>query len=204
MFSAEGVRNLLASPVPDGQIPIAEISAPKPGNYLITMERNPSVITLAAKKFTAYLQEEGLDEIARQRKQSSEQGKPGRERYSRYLKSLVEVGGQRDDAFRRVVGHRLEIVPEANPYELKQGDLLRVRVLFEGQPLKGVRVFAHNKERGAIRSQATATTDDGAASFTLNGSGRWLIRLVHMRRCRTDCSDVDWESFWTSYSFGMK
>jgi hypothetical protein len=40
-------------------------------------------------------------------------------------------------------------------------------------------------------------------SGTLDHSGEWLIRLVHMRRCAADCAEIDWESFWGAYSFGM-
>ena len=204
MYSAGGEQDLLASPVRDGRKPVAVITPSRPGNYLIAMERDPWKIRLGAKKFTEYLREEGLDEIVRRREQAGEQRKEGRERYSRHLKALVQVGDLRDDTFGRVLGHRLEIMPEVNPYGLKRGDVLRVRVLFEGRPLKGALVSAYNKGRGTIRRQEARTSGDGVSSFTLSGTGRWLVRLVHMRRCEADCDEVDWESFWAAYSFGMR
>lgn len=204
MFSVGATQNLLVSPDRDGLKPVAEIVPPRPGNYLIGMERDPWKLTLGAKKFNAYLKEEGLDEIVRQREQTGEQRREGRERYSRYLKTLLQVGDLRDETLGRVLGHRLEIVPEANPYGLKRGDVFRVRVLFEGRSLEGALVSAYNWGRATIRRQEARTGEGGMASFTLSGSGRWLIRLVHMRRCETDCDEVDWESFWGAFSFGVR
>ena len=39
------------------------------------------------------------------------------------------------DDYKRIVGHRLEIVPQADPFAAKPGDKLPVRVLWEGKPL---------------------------------------------------------------------
>ena len=117
--------------------PLRRVVFKSPGSYLIAMERNQSYIKLDAQKFTDYLKEEGLKDIIEQRMKSGESQTEGRERYSRYLKSLVQVGDRRDDTYKRELGFRLEIIPINNPYLLKLGDSLVVRVLFEGKPLAG-------------------------------------------------------------------
>lgn len=126
-----------------------------------------------------------------------------RERYSRYLKSLLQAGSRHDETYKRELGFALEIIPLANPYELKVGDSVKVKVLFEGKPLPNAKVFADNREAGSTRTQQARTTPDGIAALELDRSGFWLVRLVHMRRC-ADVAEADWESFWAAYSFGAK
>jgi len=202
MYSVGETLDLKASGT-DGQIPAANVTFKSTGNYLIAMERSWSSITLDAKKFEEYLREEGLDSIIALRDQSGESEKTARERYSRYLKSLLQVGSRHDETYKRELRFKLEIVPQTNPYELKLGYPLRVKVLFEGKPLTNAKVFADNRQAGSTRTQRARTTGDGIASFKLDRSGFWLVRLVHMRRC-PDPAEADWESFWAAYTFGAK
>lgn len=188
----------------DKQSPVAQLSFKTAGNYLIAMERKAATIKLDGKKFSDYLAEEGLDSIIALRRKANEGDKEGRERYRRYLKALFQVGDQRDNTYKRVLGQRLEILPQSNPYAMKPGETLRVRVLFEGKPLVAAKVFAYNESGSEVHEQAARTGSDGIVAFRLDRPGEWLIRLVHMRRCAADCAEIDWESFWSAYSFGMK
>jgi len=54
----------------------------------------------------------------------------------KYAKALV-VGSRASEAFRRVIGHPVELVPQADPSTLKKGSTLPVLVLFHGKPLVG-------------------------------------------------------------------
>ncbi|HSO73630.1 MAG TPA: DUF4198 domain-containing protein, partial [Blastocatellia bacterium] len=147
MFSSEETQDLKVI-AKDGQMPVAQVTFKTAGNYLIAMERNWSAITLDAKKFTEYLRDEGLDSIVAQRDQSGEANQEERERYSRYLKSLVQAGSRQDETYRREVGFTLEIIPQTNPYRLQAGDELKAKVLFEGKPLPNAKIFADNREAG--------------------------------------------------------
>lgn len=187
----------------DDQTPVAQVTFKSAGNYLFAMERNWSAITLDANKFTEYLREEGLDSIVAQREQSGEATKEARERYSRYLKSLVQAGSRHDETYRREIGFTLEIIPQANPYRLKPGAALKVKVLFEGKPLPNAKVFADNRGAADTRTQAARTSGDGIATFKMERPGLWLLRLVHMRRCENK-AEADWESFWAAYTFGAR
>lgn len=202
MFSAERTEDLLTAGT-EGQNPVTRLTVGASGNYLIAMERKNQPITLEAKKFTDYLTEEGLDGIVAERRQRGESQKAGRERYSRYLKLLLQIGDRHDETYKRVVGQRLEIIPQANPYEMKLGDRLRVRVFFDTKPLAGAKVFAYSHDGGAVREQAVKTSSEGLVEFTIDKPGEWLVRLVYMRRCEK-CDAADWESFWGAYSFGVK
>lgn len=202
VFSSEETQDLKAI-AKDGQMPVAQVTFKTAGNYLIAMERNWSAITLDAKKFTEYLRDEGLDSIVAQRDQSGEANKEARERYSRYLKSLVQAGSRQDETYRREAGFTLEIIPQTNPYRLQAGDELKVKVLFEGKPLPNAKIFADNREAGNTRTQGAKTASNGTAVFNIDRPGLWLLRLVHMRRCENQ-AEADWESFWAAYTFGAK
>jgi hypothetical protein len=48
------------------------------------------------------------------------------------------------------------------------------------------------------------TTDKmGQITMKIDRNGSWLVRLVNMQRCQTDCGEADWESFWGAISFGV-
>ncbi len=202
MFSATGRKDLSAL-ASDGETPVANLTFETPGTYLLAMERKPQTITLAAEKFTEYLKEEGLDSIIEHRARAGESEAFGRERYSRYLKSLLQVGDRRDDTFKRNAGHLLELIPQRNPYELKSGQTLKLQVLFQGQPLPDATVFAYHRAEGKVYTQKLRTARDGSINVKLERAGQWLVRMVHMRRC-AKCEDIDWESFWTALSFGVR
>jgi len=185
----------------EDKTPVAAITLKDAGTYLVRMDRAPQKIELDAEKFNKYLAEEGLDAILEQRRKLGEDKKPGRERYVRCLKSLVQCGDVRDEAA-PAVGQKLEMVPLANRYTLLAGETLKVRVLFDGKPLAGAKVFAHRRAGEKVTTQTAQTTADGEAGFKL-GEGAYLLRLVHMRRC-ADEDGVDWESYWAALTFGMK
>ena len=65
----------------------------QPGTHLFAYDSHPNRITLGGEKFHAYLHDEGMDEIVRQREQAGTGAQPARERYRRYVKTLVAVGG---------------------------------------------------------------------------------------------------------------
>ncbi len=96
LFSASKMWDLKPNAVADA-MPIYNFSVDKSGNYLLAMERNWSYIKIEPQKFEDYLREDGLDYIIPERAKLGEIAKEGRERYSRYLKSLLQVGDRRDN-----------------------------------------------------------------------------------------------------------
>lgn len=201
IFSAADTLNLKTS-LKDEALPIYNFSADKAGNYLLAMERNWSYIKLEPQQFEDYLREDGMEYIAAERAKAGETGKEGRERYSRFIKSLVQVGDKRDETYKKQVGLKLEITPLENPYSKRVGNSLKFQVTFDGKPLAERTIFADNRLN---KESLRMTTDkNGKISVKLNQSGLWLVRLVTMRRCAADCGEADWESFWGAFSFGVK
>lgn len=203
LFSNEGAFDL-ARDIPDESKPLFSFSAQKSGNYMLAMERNWSYITLEPDKFDAYLREDGLEYITAERARLGEAKKQGKERYSRFIKALIQVGGKNDRTFAKRAGLRFEIVPINNPYTLKIGEELTVQILFEDKPLSGKTVFADTREGDIVSKQSLATDKEGYARVKIDRKGVWLIRLVFMQRCSKNCEGADWESFWGAFSFGVK
>lgn len=203
LLSSDGTFDL-ARDVREEAKPLFSFSAQKAGTYLLAMERNWSYISIEPDKFDEYLREDGIEYIITEREKLGESKKEGKERYSRYIKALIQVGNKRDRTFGQRAGLRFEIVPLSNPYSLKVGEELPVQVLFEGKPLADRTLFADNRDGDSITKKRQITNPDGIANFKLDRKGVWLIRLVFMQRCSKNCEGADWESFWGALSFGMR
>lgn len=200
LFSVGKTLDLKTS-IKEGAMPIYNFSADKAGNYLLGMERNWSYIKLEPNKFEDYLREDGIEYIIAEREKLGERQKEGRERYSRFIKSLLQVGGKRDATYKKKLGMKLEIMPLENPYSKKVGDNLGFQIYFDGKPLVNRVVYADNRDS---QTQKMTTDKNGKISMKIDKNGLWLVRLVNMQRCAADCGEADWESFWGAITFGVK
>ncbi len=195
LLKSDGVLDLLPE-TQDKSIPLLRRIIDFDGLGLIVMERGWAYIELSLEEFNEYLKHEGITDI-----RSKLRGKVQKERYRRYIKSLILSGDKVDgEIYKKVVGQRLEIVLLQNPYLLKVGDKLEVQVLFEGKPLVNKVVTLYSVDRDSVFEQKVRTNKNGIAKFKIKNLGFHLVRLVHLRECE-NCDDVNWESFWTSFSF---
>jgi len=193
--SAAGTTDLTKT-VKNGAMPVTVLPELPEGGHLVAMIRAYSHITLPGWKFVTYLKHEEFDGVLAARKAAGESWSAGRERYSRYMKTLVQVGPKKDETFGAVLGQKYEIVPLEDPMAVPAGGTLGIQVLFEGKPAVDVRVVARSVEFGNVESRTDAS---GQTRLTLAGRGEWLIRSVFMEAC--GCEKADWESFWASYHF---
>jgi uncharacterized GH25 family protein len=173
----------------------------QPGIAVVGYRSLPQYVELAAPDFERYLATEGLEGIIRARAERGDSEAPGREIFSRSVKALLAVGGERPTSgHERVLGLTLEIVPERSPYALHAGDELPVVLRYEGKPLAGALVMAlhaSGETAAAIRSDAS-----GRVRVPLSRSGAWLVKAVHMVPAPAG-TDADWESIWASLTFEL-
>jgi hypothetical protein len=186
-----------------GKVLEAEASVAGQGSAIVTARTRPNLIELVAPKFESYLTHEGLEHVIRWRAEHNESAAVGRERYSKYVKSIL-VAGQADAFYREVVGFPIEIVPEADPASLKPGSVLPVRVLFRGQPAPDLQIETAWLPPGgpAHRTAAGRTDGEGRFRVQIGSRGVWKLHTVLMERCR-DQQAADWESFWSSLTFNV-
>lgn len=81
----------------------------------------------------------------------------------------VKTLRQWSPAFAQPLSQALEVVPAQNPLQLKAGDTLSVRVIWQGQPRAGVSVTYHGSAQGK-------TGVDGALAVRLQRPGLQLIQ----------------------------
>jgi uncharacterized GH25 family protein len=186
----------------DGADPAGFFRAAMAGLLIIGYRSNPSAVELEADKFNQYLKEEGLDSVAALRASRNESGARARELFSRCAKSLVLSGSPSEAQGDRLLGFTLELVAERNPYALRAGQDLPVRLTFENRPLAGALVVAMNRLNPSAK--LTARSDnDGRVRFRLKQSGLWLVKAVHMVPAPAGAK-AEWASYWASLTFALK
>ena len=211
-YSAAGSTDLRALLPSAAAVPALLVRMPTPGTHMVIFNNQPSIISLPAGTFNAYLHEEGLDFIKAQREAAGNAEKAGRERYRRFVKTLIRIKPatdaipsattKPDTTHATVTGQRLEILPMTDPLTLAPGDVLRVRVEFDGKPLAGALLKAWHKRGGQTLTIRAKTAADGSASFDLPYAGPWMISGVHMVPVM-GVKDVDWDSMWSNLSFNL-
>ncbi len=174
------------------------------GTYVIGLSTLDRTIRLEAKDFNEYLATEGSPAILSQRKGTGEDTLPARERYSKHVKALLQVGNMRSSRYNTVLGYPAELVPLHNPYALGRGEALRVRALVEGKPeADQLLYYGGRKADGTlVRERSVRTDRSGAASVRIPTSGLWYIKFIHMVKVPRDT--VDYESKWATLTFGTR
>lgn len=198
---AAGQDDLLPEAV-DGSMPLLRYQPAATGGHLLALERGPTRITMRARKFNHYLEHEGLLAALAARRALVEHHWSARERYTRYLKVFVQVGDGVDSVSTKVLGQRIELVPDRDLAQLRPGDRLGVVLYFEGRPLPGAQVEVFVRGTAGARGQKATSDAAGRVEFSVERAGTWLVRAVHMQRC-VGCRDADWESFWAAYGFAV-
>jgi uncharacterized GH25 family protein len=193
---------------PSGETPVAGtpgvepagfVALGKPGLHLLVYDGNHASVELEGEKFEQYLREEGLEAVSALRAKGGQTGAPVKEVYSRCAKSLVAVGSSAGPGYDRSLGLPLELVPEANPYTLKKGEELPVRLYYGGKPLAGALVMALQKDRPEPKLSVRSDSK-GRVRLQLGRPGVWLVKAVHMVPAPKE-TGADWESFWASLTF---
>jgi len=185
-----------------GDDPAGLLRVAMPGLLVIGYRSNPSATELTAEKFNQYLKEEGLDTVAALRARRNETGASGRELFSRCAKSLVLSGSPSEAQGDRLLGFTLELVAERNPYAIRAGQDLPVRLTYQNRPLAGALVVAMNSLNPSEKL-AARTDNDGRVRFRLRPGGMWLVKAVHMVQAPAG-TNAEWESLWASLTFELR
>ena len=198
LVSASGKKDLKDYKT-EGNSLTTEITCGESGTYVVGASLKPNEIRLTAVEFNEYLQLDGLPDIYELRKREGILDKDAVEHYSKYPKTIIRVGDRLDETPTKPLGLALEIVPQVNPYRLKNGDHLNVIVLFRGKPLPGADIAWSFPGRGDSFAGSIKTDAQGKASVPLTQAGPYVIRLTHMEWVKLQTHE--WESFWTSLTF---
>jgi uncharacterized protein DUF4198 len=174
-----------------------------PGTYVVGVSTKTREIELGAKEFNAYLEEDGIPDVLEARRRDNELSKPARERYSKHVKAVFQVGQRRSEGFSMALGYAAEIVPLENPYAISPGTTLHVRCLVDGHPVGNQMVLWGGERAGQTLTQRSTRTDaNGVAEVALDAAGRWYVKFVHMARATQP--GLDYESKWATLTFEVR
>lgn len=187
-----------------GDIPALQVTPRADGLSVFTYVSSGLRLTFSEwEKFTSYLDNEGLKDIAARHDARGLPRDRVREIYIRHAKTLVTVGQDAagDD---RATGMALELVAQANPAKLEPGSEMRLQLLWQGSPLPDTQVaLFHRPGDGETTRTLTRTDADGRVRFTLPSPGPYLAASVHMIEAPAD-ENADWQSHWASLTFGVE
>ena len=108
-------------------------------------------------------------------------------------------------AYKKVLGHPIEMIPQKDPCLLKPGDHLPIKVLFKGKPLAGEFVYAtYIGFSTRAEYPFTAKTDaDGIINIRIVQPGIWWVK-VPLKRVRQDTSECDVDQYAAILTFEVK
>jgi hypothetical protein len=186
----------------DGDDPATEVTFATKGLSIIAHERGPEEVVFKDMTiFDETLRDEGLEAQIAEHKTAGKRQTEIVELYTRYAKSLVQVGGGtgKDQA----VSMRYQLVADTDPYAHPKGQPFPVRFLQDGKPLAGalVKCFQRDKPDSiAPPPQRVRTDAEGRATCDISRSGEYMISTVHMVP-PTASEKADWVSHWATLSF---
>lgn len=172
----------------------------EPGSYVIGASLLPRDISLKADEFNDYLDHDGIPDTLAERKKNNELKKDIKEKYSKHVKAIFQVGENTTDNFKTPLNYPVEIVPMQNPHLLKVGDFLEVQCLVDGKAIANQFVLAGYD--GVKKEFSTRTDNNGIAKFEIKKSGENYIKLIHMTKLKG--SVYDYESKWATLTFKIK
>jgi uncharacterized GH25 family protein len=101
----------------------------------------------------------------------------------KWSKVFLSGGGAPDKHYEKVLGHKLEIVPLANPLALKVGNELSARILLDGKPLTAMVYATYDGFSRHDYTYAYATeSKGGTAHIKFSHPGVWMVRVENRRQ----------------------
>ncbi len=176
------------------------------GTYVAGLSTKPQEFELDAKSFNQYLADDGIPDILAARRKDGSLTKLARERYSKHIKTIFQVGAARSSAWNVVLGYPAELIPLENPYLLSSGGTMHLRCLVDGKPVANQLVLVGGRTGvsgdARLPTRSLRTNADGTVAVLLPRAGRWYVKFIHMKR--SDDGRVDYESKWATITFEIR
>ncbi|MDQ3753709.1 MAG: DUF4198 domain-containing protein [Acidobacteriota bacterium] len=187
----------------EGNTSLLNVRTAGAGTYVVGVSTLPREIELRAADFNEYLAHDGIPDTLAERRRNRQLNRDVRERYSKHVRAIFQVGDARTDDFRTPLGYPVEIIPQQNPYSLRVGQTIEVLCTLDGRPLANQYVLAGRERAGRMSRQISTRTDaNGIARFRLHSTGKWFIKMIHMTPL-TD-AEVNYESKWATLTFEIR
>ena len=182
----------------DSATPVLSYEMQNTGQSLIEMTRGYEFGFTSRDNYAEFLNNQGLDKMAAKVKAGNQFRI--KEKYTRYMKTLVAVDDHDGNAFEKELNETFEIILKKDPYKRQYGDDMIAVLKFEGKPLPAAPVELYIKTTtGNVYNQSFTTSDKGEITFNMSREGVYMLRSVKIEP--TKDKDADYESWWTSFTF---
>ena len=182
----------------EGAAPLISYPLENKGQALVELILNTDYNESSRDSYAEFLAGEGLDKLGEKVKSGSQFRI--KEKFIRYLKTLVSVEDHDGNAYEKVLNENYEIILKDNPYKKKYGDDMSAEIKFEGKPAKGAVVMLYIKAlSGNVYTQKLTADTKGELSFTMSREGIYMLRSVRIEP--TTDKDADYQGWWASYTF---
>ncbi len=205
VVTSDGVQHPDTSSWTDGgDTSVFSVPTRNSGTYLVGASTHPRTIRLDGKQFNEYLKSDGVPDVLEARHHAGALDTPAHERYSKHVKTVLQVGEARTPGFETVLGYPAELVPLDNPYSLKVGSTLRVRALVDGKAVANQFVVSGGRTLAGDRLPVRNVRSDaeGIARIAIPLRGYWYIKFIHMIPVTGD--SVNYESKWATLTFQVR
>ena len=173
------------------------------GNFVVGLSTALRENALAAKEFNEYLTLEGIPDVLDNRKRDKELDTDARYRYSKYVKTILQIGDKQTDSYKTALGYAVEMIPQQNPYQLKKGKTIEILCLKDGKPLVGQTVLTGRETNGKLAAEKALRSDSkGIIKIKLDGAGKWYAKFINM--VKIDDPKLNYESKWATLTFEIK
>jgi uncharacterized GH25 family protein len=200
VFMYEGKKKFDLNGVVTGADSAVSYPIKEDGLTLISMTTKPLANEMSRSKFLRSLDADDPDNIADKVKNSNQLFY--KERYTYYMKTLVQVGDPGGKAFDKPLNDDYEIILKENPYKFNYGDDISAQINFKGKPLAAATVMLYVKTAGGnVYPQKLSSDKTGMIYFKLSREGVYLLTSRHSAQIKD--KDADFESWRTSYVFAF-
>jgi hypothetical protein len=200
VFMYEGKKKVDLNATVTGADSVVSYPLTEDGLTLISMITKPAANEMSRSKFLRSLDADDPDNMAEKVKKSNQLFY--KERYTYYMKTLVQVGEPGGKAFDKPLNEDYEIILKENPYKFNYGDDISAQVLFKGKPVFAADVMLYIKTAGgSLYPQKLSTDNAGMIYFKLSREGVYILSTRHFAQIKD--KDADFESWRASYIFAF-
>lgn len=171
------------------------------GSAIIAFQSNNKYIELKPDKFLEYLREDGLENAIIYRATHHEKDSISKEFYQRCVKTLVQIGNEKDDTYKIKCNLPVEFIPLNHPYLIEKNSQIRFKLLFNNVPLPNYKVKIWHKYNQNSKHFDLKTNNYGEFSIPVSRIGNWMVSTVKMERIDAS-KQANWQSYWASFTWG--
>ena len=174
---------------------------------------------MSAQDFNDYLTHDGVLDVLEARKQNGTLGDTAIERYSKHVKTVFQVGNERTNDYQTELGYPIEFLLLKNPYDIRPGRSLPIRLVYNQRPLANQLVYVGHKTSGTHTHDGSThshedgtdhhhdelqqfrTDDEGRLNIPISAEGIWYVRTIHL--VGNTEAGLTHESHWATVTFAI-